>query len=103
MFLFTDDLVQCISPLKVCSLQMCSYTSKQLCVRVCMCVCVCVCVCRTCCVDSVQPSGDVLFLWACSIHQRALSTVWRRKDMVNGVMRKYMCMCVCVCVCVCVT
>lgn len=59
-----------------------------------VCARVCARVCRTCCVDSVQTSGDVLFLRACSIHQRALSTVWRHKDMVNGVMRKCACVCV---------
>lgn len=55
-------------------------------------VCMCVglyCMCLTCCVDSVQTSGDVLLLWACFIHQWALSTVWRQRTWSNGVMRKY--------------
>ncbi len=69
MSLFTDDLVQCISPLKVRSLQMCSYIFKQHHV----CVCVRMCVFVPAALTLFKPLGMISFSWFVSFKElRAL-------------------------------
>lgn len=90
MFLFTDDLVQCISPLKVCSLQMCSYTSKQLCVRGCA---------RVCAVPAALTLFKPLGMFSFSGHVPFTKELWALYgDIRTWSMGLWENVCVCVCV-----